>query len=436
MTLAVSAMLVFGMALVALVRPWLGVLAYAWVSLMFPQRLLGGEVYDFPVARVLAAATLVGLLLTRQRHRLPVVRELWLVATFWLVCLASTVFTAFEPERAWKYLGEFTKVLIMLVPAVLLLQDARRLRLWLTTIALSLGSLGVLTGVRAIATGLSERQFGPSGSTLGDNNALGFALAMAVPLLAFLARSEARAWLRAWLLGSLVLTLVALPSTYSRGTMIVVGCVLPLTLLMVRDLRVRVLNLLTIILIAWFTPEPLEQRMATIRPNVYREDSSGAERMKSWYVALRIGLDYPVLGAGFRPFSEDVYERYIPGYRDYHNAHNHFLQVFAEQGFTGLSLFVAMLVSALLRLRAVALRTRGDPARAWVADYARMLALSLLAYIVGGAFLNLPYFELLYWLFLAAVLLEVVAASPAAVGTPVVGESILAALWRRLRGST
>ena len=55
----------FGSLPVILFRPWIGVLMFAWISLMTPHRFA----YDFPFAAVVAVCTLVGLLVTKDEVR-------------------------------------------------------------------------------------------------------------------------------------------------------------------------------------------------------------------------------------------------------------------------------------------------------------------------------------------------------------------------------
>jgi O-antigen ligase len=128
-----------------------------------------------------------------------------------------------------------------------------------------------------------------------------------------------------------------------------------------------------------------------------------------------------------------VYQRYIPGYSDHHDAHNHFLQMLAEHGFTGLLLFVALLTTVLVRMWRLAQRTRGDPGRAWILHTAQMIGVSVIAYIAGGIFINHPHSEWLYDIIAAAVVLHAIAVSPHPDGPLPVGESLLHAGLRRLR---
>jgi probable O-glycosylation ligase (exosortase A-associated) len=415
---------------VCVVRPWMGVLVYTWLSTMNPHRLAGGAAYDMPVAKLAAVATLVGLLFTKDRYRLPQRRELALIGLLALVIMASTMLTALEPVRAWGRAEEALKVLLMAGAALMLMQERRKLRLWLLVIALSFGALGAHGALFAFETGLRSRLFGPPESVLADNNALGFFFTMALPMLAFLRLDEEVALMRHVLLAGFALTIIALFATYSRGAFIGFVLVLPLIAVLVRFRDKPLLMMgFAACLIVYFAPKQWVERMQTITPTVYKTDSSGSERMKSWYVAWRLGLDHPVLGAGCHPFSPRVYEKYLPGYSDDHDAHNHFLQMLAEHGFTGLLLFVALLVSVLLRLLGIAWRNRGDPQRQWLAHFAQMIGISLIAYIAGGVFINQPHSELLYQLIIAAMILDAIAATPAANGPQPTGKSLIKELF-------
>lgn len=420
---------------ISLLRPWIGVLIYTWLSTMLPQRLADGAAYGMPFVRLVAVATLVGLLFTKARYPLPRRREVVLVALIALVITASTWFTALQPERAWPRWEEATKVVLMAAVALVLLQDRRKLRLWLLVMALSLGFHGISGGLWGLETRLQGRLFGPPESVLSDNNALGFAFTMALPLLAFLRLDQEVAWIRYLLLAAFTLTIIALFATYSRGAVVGFAVVLPLIagLIRLRDKPLLIMGFAAC-MVAYFAPQQWVQRMQTIQPTAYRVDGSGSERMKSWYVAWRLGLDHPLLGAGCHPFSPGVYEKYLPGYSDFHDAHNHFLQMLAEHGFTGLILFAALLASVTLRLLRIAWTNRGDPQRAWLVHTAQMIGVSLIAYVAGGIFINQPHSELLYQLIAAAVALDVIAASPTMTGPEPTGESLLGAGVRRLRG--
>jgi len=393
-------------------KPWIGVLLYCWLAMMVPQRLVGGVASECPLSKLVAAATLIGLLFTRERYALPRRGEIYVLAALWLMFLTSTAFGAIEPERAWRKFTEVSKIFLMTGVTVVLFQDRAKLRALLLVMSLSLGTLGIIGGVWGFETGLQERLFGPTGSWIGDNNALGFAFAMTLPLLAYVRRQERRRALRVLLLLTFGLTIIALFATYSRAAFISLCLVLPLMALHIRtsDKALFAVGLGACVLIH-VAPQQWTERMHTITPSVYRVDGSGIQRMKAWYVAWRLGVDHVWLGAGFFPFSPAVYEHYIPGYRDYHDAHNHFLQVFAEHGLPGLVGFVALIGLVLLHLWRLWRHVRSDARHAWIADYAAGIGFAVVVFVVEGVFTNMPYNELYLNLVAATIVLQEIAAS-------------------------
>jgi probable O-glycosylation ligase (exosortase A-associated) len=355
-----------------------------------------------------------------------------LLGAFWLVAVCSTVWAAQQPERAWPQLEQFSKIVLMTFVGLVLFRDRRKIRWWLLVIALSIGSIAVGGSIYASGTGFASPLFGPPGSIIGDNNSLGFALAMILPLFAFLLIGTDRAWTRALLLVGFFCTPVAIVATYSRGSFIVLCVILPLVLFLLPRKDLIVAACLAALTVAALTPAQWGSRMATITPAAHRTTSSGVQRKQSWYVAWKLGVDQPLLGAGFRPFTPALYEHYIPGYSDYHDAHNHFLQVIAEHGFTGLILFSALLASVMVRMWRTAGATALAPQHTWVRPIALMTFCSLVAYVVGGMFINSPYFELLYQLIAVAVLVDDMARSPVADDAPAGARPIAALIADRI----
>lgn len=407
MTLAglLLALLIFAVLPLCVWRPWIGMLLFLWLCFMTPQHLTTGFAYDFPFARLVAVAILLGVPFVNDRTPLPRTAEVYLIGALWCVCLFSTLFTAIQPDRASDAFIRVSKVFLMTGVTLTLFRDRRRLRLLLLVIAGSVAIYGVAGGLYALVTLGREVVWGPPESILSDSNTLAFALALVLPLLVFLRYDEERPWVRHVLLAAFGLSIVAVLATYSRGGMMVLLAVLGcISLTTFRRDRAVVVVAVAALALATVAPPKWQKRVQTI--GALTQNKSANKRARSAYVALRLGMDHPFLGVGFEPFSPDVYQRYIPGYSDYHNAHNHYLQLLAEHGVTGMLLFVALLASVMRRLQRTIIRARGDPAQRWVQDYAYALAIGMAAYALAGIFLDRPYFEPFYQLVAAAVLLE------------------------------
>ncbi|MGH9891843.1 MAG: putative O-glycosylation ligase, exosortase A system-associated, partial [bacterium] len=376
-------------------------------------RLTWGFAYSMPFGMIVMGATVIGLPFARGVKGLPNAREIYLLFLLWAWFLVTTMF-AFYPDAAWEQFSKVSKVLLGTFVSILLLQEEKKCKALIWVIALSVGFFGFKGGIWAILTGGGNMVLGPPESFIAGNTEIGLALNMVIPLLVFLRRRATKVWLRQLLLAITCLSVPASLMTYSRGALLGLAVVLPLLFLKSR----AKLILLPILIVGALVgpslmPAKWTQRMGTIE--TYQDDASANQRLNSWWLAFQIAKDSPVLGGGFRTFSTEIYETYMPGYvyaDRQHDAHSIFLQVLAEHGYPGLALFVGLIVSTLVSLRGLILSTRDRPDQQWITDCARMLEVSLAAYLVSGVFLSMSYFDLFYHLVAITVLLKVFARQP------------------------
>jgi probable O-glycosylation ligase (exosortase A-associated) len=396
--------LVFGALPVCFRSPYIGVLMYSWMSFMNPHRYTWGFAQQIPLIQLVAIATLAGLLFTRDRRPLPRVKEVGLLLALWALFVLTTL-TAMYPDLAWEKLGQVSKVLLMVFVTIMVCQDRARLRNLLLVTALSIGFFGLKGGIWGLAVGGEHHVLGPSLSFFGDNNGLSMALNMVLPILFYLAREERRWWMRGLLRTTFAMTVVSVLLTYSRSGFL--GLMVVLSALTLRT-RAKVLvipaALVALVAVAWFLPEKWYDRMETIQN--YEEDVSANARLTSWYVGWRLALDQPILGGGFFAFSKEAFERYVPGYPSWHNAHSIYFHVLGEHGFTGLILFGGLILSLFGSLWAVRREARRVPGARWAVEYSHMVQASLLGYLATGTFLNLTYFDLYYVLVGVTVILR------------------------------
>jgi probable O-glycosylation ligase (exosortase A-associated) len=212
-----------------------------------------------------------------------------------------------------------------------------------------------------------------------------------------------------------LLSMVAALITHSRGALLGLLVIVPLLFLKSRA-KLVILPLLVIAGLVGpsLMPANWTEKMETIE--AYEQDLSATQRLNSWWVAYQLAKDSPILGGGFRTFSMEIYEAYLPGYiyaDRQHDAHSIYFQVLGEHGFVGLGLFVALMVSTFLSLRYIVHVTRDRPDQQWINDCAKMVEVSLAGYAVSGAFLSMSYFDLYYHLVAITVLLKVFVARAA-----------------------
>src|SRR5215467_6102097 len=218
-------LVVIGLVPVCLIRPWLGILAWYWIAFMVPHGLTWGFARTLPVAMLIGGATLVGWVCTKDRKPIPrtvtVIALLLLAADFTL-----TTTLAYNPMDAWNKWERASKILLMTFVTMTLFQERARLRWLYMVTALGLGFYGLKGGIWVFRTGGSERVFGPDKSFFADNNTLGLALCMILPMLLYLSREEPRPWLKKGLRVMFFFTTVAILFTYSRGAFLGLSIVL------------------------------------------------------------------------------------------------------------------------------------------------------------------------------------------------------------------
>jgi O-antigen ligase len=127
-------------------------------------------------------------------------------------------------------------------------------------------------------------------------------------------------------------------------------------------------------------------------------DLSAANRLTAWKTGFEYAWKDPLTGSGFRGWT---YLMLGKGRIDWHSA---YVQLAAEHGLVAFTLWLLLLWGTMLQLGYEAIKSRREtgPER-WSADYGAALAVALLAYLIGSAFLSIAYWELPYLLVMLAI---------------------------------
>jgi probable O-glycosylation ligase (exosortase A-associated) len=408
--------LIFGLLPVCFLRPYVGLLVYSWLSYMNPHRLTWGAAYDFPFAQLAALAMLAGLAIMVLRDGWPTIPKnlgTLLLALLWLLFLLTTI-TAIQPQTSWPVFTEVSKIFLITFVTLLLVDSHEKLRLLLLTIALSIGFYGIKGGLFAIRTGGDFMVWGPDGSFIADNTALGLALNMVLPLIYGYATIEKDRRLRFVYYAAAGLTVLGTMFTYSRGAFLglaVAGSLIFLTMKVKTKVVVAILVLLAAPAVISQLPEQWLDRIVSIQS--YEEDGSAQSRFSAWTAAWGLATDRPLTGGGlaitrdlgymFLNYNLDaVYSPEDSG-AEISGVHSVYFALLAENGFITLGVFMLLMAYCFWSLGSV----RRQAARQGLEQYAmlgRMLPISIIAFAVSGAFLEFHTFDLYYHLVAASVL--------------------------------
>jgi probable O-glycosylation ligase (exosortase A-associated) len=409
---------IVGLVPVSLIRPWLGVLAWSWIAFMAPHMLTWGFGRTLPVAMMIGGATLLGFIFTRDKNPLPRAAVVPLLVLF-VVHITLTSMVALNPTIAWSKWEWVVKSLLMAFVTMSLFQDRHRLRWLYMVTALSLGFYGLKGGIWALKSGGSENVYGPEGTFFGDNNELGLALCMMLPLFLYLSREETRPWLKRILRITFVFSIVAILFTYSRGAFL--GLLAIAALLVWRSPWRKTAIAVALglaVAITPFLPDKWWSRMETITAE--HQDRSIQGRLEAWKTGFNLALDRPFTGGGFRALWDHyTWDRYFgPGYLKARDAHSIYFEVLSEHGFVGLALYLSIIGTTLISLQRIRKRWRGHAEYGYLANYAEMTQLALAPYLVAGAFLSLAYFDLYLHLLATSAVLQALSARAALAVAP------------------
>lgn len=395
--------IVFGSLPFVLKRPAYGVIMFAWISLMNPNRLCYGRAFDFPFAAVMAVATLLAMLMSREPKKLPFTPATVVLIIF-LLWMTLTGIGAVEPERAWNEWSRVSKTIFMVLISIAVLNTEKDIKLFAWIVPMSLVFYGVKGGIFTLTSGGNYRVIGPDGSYISDNNQLALALVTAVPLLWYQQTQARNKWVRHGLTAMMVLCIISAAGSYSRGALVAGAVMLVfLWLKSTAKLRTGLILLLMVPIIYFAMPEKWFARMDTISD--YKTDTSAVGRLNAWQFAINIANDRP-MGGGFTPFTPRMFQIYAPDPLDVHAPHSIYFQVLGEHGYFGLLLFLLFWWFVWRTGLRVIRYARGKPELSWAGSMAALSQVSLLGFAVGGSFLSLAYYDLPYDIAALLIVLE------------------------------
>ncbi|MFN3231944.1 MAG: putative O-glycosylation ligase, exosortase A system-associated [Alphaproteobacteria bacterium] len=411
--------------------PYLGVLAWTWISFMNPHRLAFGSVGSFPVAEVVAISTLVAWAISREPKELPLRPMVIMMIVYFGFTTLTTAF-AVNQSLAWDKWEIFAKVILFTLVAISLLRSQIRLHALIWVMVASCGYFALKGGLFTALTGGNYLVFGPPGTFHGDNNGIAITFLMLLPLVRYLQMQTDNRFASLSLMGAQVLILIAILGTHSRGAL--VALIAMFAFMLIRSRHIGLLFLMLISGVVAFNLMPSEWRDRQLSTLDYEEDASAQGRITMWIYAIDVANDHPLLGGGFNVFYDRDYRmKYLPRKDDGSvvqglAAHSIYFEVLGEHGYTGLLLFLGLWFLGFLTAERVRKRCKDRPDLKWARDLMPMCQASLVAFAVGGAFLNKATFDLYYHLLAVIIIGEILviqALRKPAPETPPVADPIL-----------
>lgn len=372
-------------------RAFVGVLAWSWLSFMYPHRLVYGFATHFPFLDVVAGATILSALFGQDKRRFPAHPVLmpFILYALW-VCLT----TLFSPniELAAGKLNTVMKAMLLGLMVPILITTRHRMMALMMAIGGSFGFYALKGGAFTLATGGQFNVMGPLGTFIQDRNDLALALVMAIPIFRFLQLHAPHKILRLGALGLMLGAAVSVIGSQSRGGFLAIAIV---GLWLILTSRHRAGLLAAAIVMSAFTvgfmPDSWKERMSTVQ--TYEEDRSAMGRLEMWRYGIELADDH-LFGIGFRAYRmRDVSASYLPDGINLRASHSIYFEVLGEHGYVGLFLFLFLYAAAFFSFSHTRKLARKHELH-WAADLSSMMQASIVAYAAGGAFLEVASFDL------------------------------------------
>ncbi len=341
------------------------------------------------------------MLLARVGQRQPVLVDGlrgWMLVALTVLSLASSSW-ALNPQGARDIAIDCAKYTGIYIAIVNLVRTPRRLTVLAGSLVLAsiVASVGVIDNYRTgldLVEGFRAHWLG----VYADPNRMAMSIGIVVPIsVAFFLRRELHGLVRWASLAAGALAVVAIVYSHSRGGFVGLSAAMLLWTARERRLSRWVVTGVAALALLVLAPASFWNRESTI--GTFQQDESALGRVHAWTVAAGIGAEKPLLGVGAGSFRA-AWPIYAPPDAPVaFEAHDIFLQVLAELGWTGFFLFVLFVG----RVIEGAWKAGADPDTGWLA---RALLASTVGYLVCGLFAgffgNSPHLFVLFGMAAAA----------------------------------
>ncbi len=399
-------------------RPFLLVLAYAYVDIVAPQHLAYYLLNSVPVSMVAASLAIGGWLLFDDKKNLSLAPRQLLMLILLGYAYVTTIYADVPDEAQFKWEWAW-KAIFWATFLPLTLRTKLRIEAYLLVVVLAAAAIIIVGGIKTL---LSGGGYGALNLMVDNNSGLyegsqisTVAIAL-VPIILWLARFGTvfpRDWRVRLFAYCLVFACLLIPvGTEARTGLVCIGV---LAVLMLRDVKRRILYISLTALACTaaipMLPATFTKRMGTI--STYQADESASTRLAVWEWTWNYVKENP-FGGGFEAYRQNrlrvqVVSKTSTGPtqivdqqlledkgRAYHSS---YFEMLGEQGFPGLILFLLLHGIGLLRMEVLRRRYWRDGGEdAWISPLATALQSAQIIYLVGSLFVGIAYQPLVYML--------------------------------------
>ncbi|MEM7045055.1 MAG: putative O-glycosylation ligase, exosortase A system-associated [Pseudomonadota bacterium] len=392
-------MIFLPMPVICFLRPWIGLLIWAWFASTFPMSHLWGFATTLPGNMVVTAATLLGWLVAKDEAKSPPGDRTNLLFMALALVTSISILLSRAPDYTAIKTTEYLSIFLYLILLSMFLRTTERFHAFIWMIAFSFAYFAVKCSASVIVTAGAHKCVGPSGTIISDRNHFALACLIVIPLLNYLRLQARHHWVSLTLFFTMMLTCLAVVGTHSRGGFIGLVCLLAYFWWNAgRKIGYLIVMAAGLVVVFHTASDSWLSRMQSIE-TASEDDRSFQGRLYAWGIYYRAALDRPLIGVGPKALeSRAVVANYLEVQTDQVKAlaaHSIYFQVMGELGFVALGIYIALLYTGWANGRWIARRTRDHPALAWAGDLARMCQISIVVFAIAGAALSMAIFDLL-----------------------------------------
>jgi len=377
--------------IMALRRPFIGILLWTWLSIMNPHQYTWAAA-TMPLAMIVAITTLIGVLTTKEKLS-PFQNKAPVLLLIFMIWMCITFPFSYDVDGSYWMLNKVMKINLMILVAAMVVINRDQIKLFTWLVVFSIAFYGIKGGIFTLTTGGAHKVWGPPTTYIEGNNELALAVIVIIPMLNFLRTLLTKSWQKNAMLAAMILCAASSLGSHSRGALL---ALVAMAFVLWWRSPGKLLNGIAIascgVLLVLFMPAEWTERMNTIEN--YQEDSSAMGRINAWWMAWNLAINRFPIGGGFEVYNPFTFGQFAPDPRDIHAAHSIYFQILGEHGFVGLLLYLMIWFTCWRT--AQWLRTNGKlhSESQWVVALGSMAQVSMMGFFVGGAFLSLAYYDL------------------------------------------
>lgn len=389
----------------SLKRPFIGLALWLWSSLVPIHVYAYGPATSIRWNLLFAACTIISYVFSSKKQgKFYKPGLFFLVLLFFVHATLSTIFHIGIDVHVWREWEYLLKSIVFFIFVALIVRSKLHVEALMWACVLSISAKASVDGLKVLFSGGGHLVMGIT-PTFNDNNLSALAVLVCLPMLFYLWELyKFNRLVSIGLLGLVFTNILFVLGSDSRGGFLGLA-VLAIYFFFKSDKKLPIACLgvligvvaLSLLDASWF------DRMQTIQNA--NEDSSFMSRVISWKLSFILALERPLLGGGFDAIINPVTWNLLvtdfdklsfintpfPTGKDLHVAHSIYFQVLGDLGFLGFMLYNTLMISAFTSFRKVSKLKEKD---SHIKLFAQYMSLTLFAFFVAGAALNVAYNEI------------------------------------------